>query len=338
MFSTNRAFPQNQIQPLPQPAAIPPVRGGAPATARVQMWRTIPLRPSRTVAPFVRGEFTVMAGIDNAVRQARELILMFDQYFWNVPLARLLNAQLLAWPNLRLIVILPPYADASYGTVHLSRKNALQALTAGLPRNPATNALSQVGVYNMWYGQQQPAANPANRGIYVHAKCHTYDNALIVCGSANLNRRSLLCDTELACAVLDNAPVSTLVEGHQTKLWRRLFPGAPLPGALNRLVAGWGAQYFTQFQQAASNAANSLLITDPWTQNQPLPNNVVRPVDASLPPDVFYSEFEPSSVASLAETQQVSAQTSQGWVQRDARLDDIVNRLENQSNIYRKPS
>ena len=338
MFSTNRAYPQNQIQPLPQPAAIPPVRGGAPATSRVQMWRTIPLRPSRTVAPFVQGEFTVMAGIDNAVRQSRELILMFDQYFWNVPLARLLNAQLLAWPNLRLIVILPPYADASYGMAHLSRKNALQALTAGLPQNPATNALSQVGVYNMWYGQQQPAANPANRGIYVHAKCHTYDNALIVCGSANLNRRSLLSDTELACAVLDNAPVSTLVEGHQTKLWRRLFPGAPLPGALNRLVAGWGAQYFTQFQQAASNAANSLLITDPWTQNQPLPNNVVRPVDASLPPDVFYSEFEPSSVASLAETQQVFVQTSQGLVQRDAQLDDIVNRLENQSSIYRKPS
>ena len=29
MFSTNRAYPQNQIQPLPQPAAIPPVGGRA---------------------------------------------------------------------------------------------------------------------------------------------------------------------------------------------------------------------------------------------------------------------------------------------------------------------
>ena len=275
--------------------------------------------------------------IDNAVRQSRELILMFDQYFWNVPLARLLNAQLLAWPNLRLIVILPPYADASYGMAHLSRKNALQALTAGLPQNPATNALSQVGVYNMWYGQQ-PAANPANRGIYVHAKCHTYDNALIVCGSANLNRRSLLCDTELACAVLDNAPVSTLVEGHQTKLWRRLFPGAPLPGTLNRLVAGWGAQYFTQFQQAASNAANSLLITDPWTQNQPLPNNVVRPVDASLPRRRHLRRVRAELGRFLGRDAAGLRPDSQGLVQRDAQLDDIVNRLENQSNIYRKPS
>jgi phosphatidylserine/phosphatidylglycerophosphate/cardiolipin synthase-like enzyme len=315
IFSTALAYNAGQIRALPAVVRPVPVAGpalpAAPGT-QVQMWRTIPLRKKRTGPPFQRGEFTVMAGIANAVGQAQELIWMFDQYFWSVTLARLLNAELLAKPALRLILILPPYADGKTpGMGHLARSNALEALTANVPAN-------RVGVYDMWYGQALGPGAAANRGIYVHAKSHTYDNQLLVCGSANLNRRSFLCDTELACAVLDPA----VVTAHQQRLWAQLFPGGP-PWPLAGYAAGWGNQFFTQFQ-AAANAANSLLFPDPWQQQWALPKNIVRPVDGSLP-NYYDSMVEPSSVA----LQRLEGRVTTNAGQRDARLDDVVTRLEN---------
>jgi phosphatidylserine/phosphatidylglycerophosphate/cardiolipin synthase-like enzyme len=340
IFSTARAYAAGQIRALPMPAlpvpVAPPLPPAAPGT-QVQMWRTIPLRKARTAPPptlFKRGEFTVMAGIANAVWQAQQLIWMFDQYFWSVPLARLLNAALLRTNTLRLVLILPPYADGDKpGRSHLLRNNALQVLTAGLPRDPATGALTKVGVYNMWYEQTQgtPGALASNRGIYVHAKSHTYDNQLLVCGSANLNRRSFLCDTELACAILDPAVVTL----HQQRLWAQLFPGGapwPVPPGY---PPGWGNLFFTQFQAAAAVGANSLLVRDPWEGHWTLPKNITRPLDGALPLAAVLNEVEPSSVAAKAETQPVFAQPGG---QRAARLDDIVNRLENQFAIYRNPS
>jgi phosphatidylserine/phosphatidylglycerophosphate/cardiolipin synthase-like enzyme len=320
VFSTALAYNANGIVPLPVPAPIPLVPPPAlppPPGTQVQMWRTIPLRSERTVPPFVRGEFTVMAGIANAVQQAQELIWMYDQYFWSQPLARLLNARLQAVPGLRVILILPPFADTSENDAHLARKLALQALTGG-------GVANRVGVYNMWY--QQPPGNAAasNRGIYVHAKSHTYDNSLLVCGSANLNRRSFLCDTELACAVLDTAAVPTLVPAHQQLLWTQLFPATPWPANINRAAAGWGALFFTQFQTAhatASHAGDFRLITDPWALNGPLPNGVVRPVAGNLLAD-YDTAMDPSSVMLSIE---------KGWpnILLDLPLDQIVTRLEN---------
>jgi phosphatidylserine/phosphatidylglycerophosphate/cardiolipin synthase-like enzyme len=251
-----------------------------------------------------------MAGIARAVQRARELIWMFDQYFWSEPLARLLNAQLLQWPTLHLILILPPYADGAPGAQHKARQDALRLLTAGLPRTPA-GALVQVGVYNMWHGQTLAAGNPANRGIYVHAKSHTYDDSLLVCGSANLNRRSFLCDTELACAVEDAA----VVAGHQQQLWTQLFPGGagwPAPNLATGL--GGGAAFFNAFQNAAAVAANSLLIPDPWEQNGPLPNGAARPLDRTLPE--YDTLMDPSSV--MLSVQYISQNLAQ-----------VVTRLEN---------
>jgi phosphatidylserine/phosphatidylglycerophosphate/cardiolipin synthase-like enzyme len=322
IFSTALAYNPGGVVPLPMPAAIPPVPAPAlpgPPGTQVQMWRTIPLRSGRTVPPFVRGEFTVMAGIANAVQQSNELIWMYDQYFWSQPLARLLNARLQAVAGLHLILILPPFADASENDAHLARQLALQALTGN-------GVANRVGVYNMWY--QQPPGNAAasNRGIYVHAKSHTYDDSLLVCGSANLNRRSFLCDTELACAVLDNAAVPTLVPTHQQMLWTQLFPATPWP-AINRAAAGWGAQFFTQFQAAQTmthNVGDFRLITDPWVQNGPLPNGVVRPVSGRLLAD-YDTAMDPSSIMLSIE---------KGWpnVLVDLPLDQIVTRLENTPN------
>ncbi len=259
-----------------------------------------------------------MAGISNAAQQATELIWMYDQYFWSKPLARQLNARLVAQPGLHLILILPPYADTSAGDAHLARRLALELLTANGVGN-------RVGVYNMWL-RQPPGNTPAlNRGIYVHAKSHTYDDQLLVCGSANLNRRSFLCDTELACAVLSNA----LVQAHQQQLWAQLFPHTlwPLPPAVNYGAPGWGAQFFTQFQAAqvaAVVAGDYRLIQDPWVANGLLPNNVRRPVSGFLGPD-YATAMDPTSVTLLIENDppQLVAEVP---------LDRIVTRLENTPN------
>jgi phosphatidylserine/phosphatidylglycerophosphate/cardiolipin synthase-like enzyme len=327
IFSTAAAYAGGQILPLPSPPALP-VPVAPPALppglgTQVQMWRTIPLRKARTGPPFWRGEFTVMAGIAKAVGQAQELIWMFDQYFWSLPLARLLNTRLRNLPGLRLILILPPYADdaKAAGRQHLTRNDALQALTDQLQRDPNTGALTQVGVYNMWNGQSLGAV-AANRGIYVHAKSHTYDNSLLVCGSANLNRRSFLCDTELACAVLDPA----VVTAHQQRLWAQLFPSLPAPGgavwpAATNLATGGGggAAFFTAFQAAALVRANSLLFPDPWEGHWTLPKNITRPVDDSLP---FYNDavVEPSSV-------NITKLEDQAY-NRPVQLNKMVSRLE----------
>jgi phosphatidylserine/phosphatidylglycerophosphate/cardiolipin synthase-like enzyme len=346
IFSTAAAYNAGQIvqlpavaRPVPAVPAMPPVLAGwpgpwppvLPAVSNVQMWRTIPLRNRTAQVPpppgppprFTRGEFTVMAGIANAVEQARELIWMFDQYFWSEPLARLLNTQLRTWQSLHLILILPPYADGSPGAQHKARQDALTLLTDGLPRNPATNALTQVGVYNMWYGQWLAAGYAANRGIYVHAKSHTYDDALLVCGSANLARRSFLCDTELACAVEDPA----VVNAHQQRLWAQLFPGGVAwPGATNLTTgAGGGAAFFTAFQNAAATAANSLLIPDPWETRLPLPNNVTRTADRMLPE--YTGALDPSSVTLTIESTRV-ADPNFPVLGRLPNLADIVTRLE----------
>ena len=291
------------IKPLPGPA---PLAKPTPGATTVQMWRTIPFRLARARAydrqaeqqpdkqaeqhprdkTLYGGEFTVAAGIANAVAHATNLIWMFDQYFWSLPLARLLNARLQEARSLRLILILPPHADSDMGVVyraqHRARWLALQTLTSGVK--------SRVGVYNLW-----DFRTGCSRGIYCHAKAHTYDGSLFVCGSANLNRRSLTGDSELACAVMDKA----LVLGHQKKLWSLLFPNTPWPSVNNLDEAGSGNAFFQAFNSAygAANVSGpnvplAFVTEDRWTEHgYALPNSVVRDDAADVGFPVTYDHL-----------------------------------------------
>jgi phosphatidylserine/phosphatidylglycerophosphate/cardiolipin synthase-like enzyme len=312
IFSTADAFTSTGIKPLlPYPAPASAVGG----STRVQMWRTIPWRETRLGPPFERAEFTVMGGIANAVQQAKQLIWMFDQYFWSVPLARLINAQLHkpALSGLHVIVVLPPHADSQVATAHLARANALNALTAGL------TGPDRVAVYNLWLDPKAPQGVARNRGIYVHAKAHTYDGDLLVCGSANLNRRSFTCDSEIALAVLDPAVVTS----HQTKLWSYLFNGAARP-TVDLSSASWGKNLFDAFKQAVQTGS-SILISDPWRDPDPkLPNGRKRDQSPWLFGMKYNSFLDPSSVTTDVE-ENVADGTAKG---REATLADIVNRLE----------
>src|SRR5260370_26082549 len=209
-FSTDIAYTKKDLivdlDSVVKPLTKPIENAVTAGPSIVQMWRTIPMR-ERTTDPFKDGEFTVMAGVAKAMSQASQLIWIFDQYFWSEPAARLLNYRLSITPSLHLLIILPPHADVKFRDQHRARQLALTELTLGLSEEQR----KRVGIYNMWH--------PDGRGIYVHAKTHTYDGALLVCGSANMNRRSFTCDTELACAVVD----TDVVKKHQEKLWNMLF-------------------------------------------------------------------------------------------------------------------
>ncbi|MGB5100082.1 MAG: phospholipase D-like domain-containing protein [Methanothrix sp.] len=252
IFSSRTAVKDDDIKRLDEPKEVDLVPGGS---SLVQMWRTIPLRLERKRSPFMRGEFTIMAGIANACQAADELIWIFDQYFFSRPLARLLNQRIKDDKKKKLcvILVLPPYADTHPHEVHHARKLALNDLTDGLMLGPGK--FERVGVYDLWHPSRIAG------GIYCHAKVQMYDRSLLVCGSANLNRRSFTCDTELDCAVLDE----DLVLKHYRRLWRVLFPDIAWPSQVNFNDAngGWGRQFFDAFENAVKTQ-NSYLIPDPW--------------------------------------------------------------------------
>ena len=237
---------------FPLPVADPVDDDGG--ASFVQMWRTIPLRGGRTSGTLSHGEFTIMAGIANAVSQSEQLIWLFDQYFFSRPLARQLNQRLKDSPNLHVVVVLPPFADDHLlDLIHL-RKLALNDLVAGLA-NP-TGGYKRVAVYNTWHPDLK-------QGIYVHAKAKMFDDKLVAIGSGNLNRRSFTCDTELDCAVLD----ADVLDLHQQRLWKCLFPSIAWPLTGPR-TGNWGKTVFDKFAATVpsntSPTSGVFLIEDPW--------------------------------------------------------------------------
>jgi phosphatidylserine/phosphatidylglycerophosphate/cardiolipin synthase-like enzyme len=243
------AYDGNGITALTQPAAA-----AQTGSSYVQMWRTIPLRSHRKSGTLSGGEFTIMAGVANAVCKAEQLIWLFDQYFFSRPLARLLNAQLkdTSRPNLHVVVILPPFADDNPLDLNHLRQLALNDLVAGL--QTGSQLYDRVAVYNTWHpGRKQ--------GIYVHAKAKMFDDMLIAIGSGNLNRRSFTCDTELDCAVLDSA----VLDLHQKRLWKCLFSTTAWPLSTPR-TGNWGKTLFDKIRNTVPSTptAGFFLIKDPW--------------------------------------------------------------------------
>jgi len=330
-FSTPEAFDgERRIIPLPTP--VRPAQNG-PST--VQMWRTIPWRDSRPEGPFKRAEFTVMAGYAHVASVATELIWIFDQYFWSRAHARLLNQLLIEVPTLNIVIVLPPSADnidlTQRGVAHRARTLALDAVRDGVE-----DADARFAVYDLWDPRH------AGRGIYCHAKAHTYDGSVFVCGSANINRRSLQCDSELACAVND----STVVNDHQRRLWHLLFADVPADGGgswpgLDLDAEHSGTAFMTAFKRAASDR-RAFVRPDPWRDSPPkLPNGLVRPVaplestKQQVAFRAFYHRiFDASSIRDTCEMTVYEHKDGRN-VYRPPRLDEISARVETVTRGWR---
>jgi len=278
LFSDAMAYDKNGIVNLPNPDGAAPI-----SDAIVQMWRTIPMRSfrvSRKKSPFIRGEFTVMAGIAKAVGAATELITIWDQYFWSEAFARLL-ARRVRETSLHAIIVLPPFGSSSSDTELWYRRRALRTLWDTLANDAAR---ARVHVFNLWHKHE-------NTGIYCHAKAQTYDDKLVVCGSANLNRRSFENDAELDCAVLHEPTVRKLLSDLHRIEW-------PPSGDWTDWETGWGDRFAKDILKGAGDG-RSFLIPDPFfgpplTADPVTPNNVPM---TSSGGHVGESSYEPTSFA-----------------------------------------
>jgi hypothetical protein len=154
-----------------------------------------------------------------------------------------------------------------------------------------------------------------NLGVYVHAKVQTYDDALMVCGSANMNRRSLECDAELDCAVLHRGTV----RAHMAGLYACV---TSLPWT--DFGDGWLSRYWAAIKANSSRA----LIPDPFfVQNvgsPKTPNGVPMPYDGIKP----YTLFEPSSIGSAADSAQCAFPECPGDPKAPGRLDEVTYLIE----------
>ena len=177
-----------KASPLPAMAPDPPASG----RHKVQVLRTYARRHGGY--PFApAGEHSVARGFRKAIRRARRLIYVEDQFLWSTEVARTFSEALIANRELHLIAVVPRFFDQA-GTLTLrpnqvGREQAVEVLLDA--------AGDRVAIYDV--------ENPAGVPVYVHAKVSVIDDVWASVGSDNFNRRSWSHDSEIACAVLDGS-------------------------------------------------------------------------------------------------------------------------------------
>jgi phosphatidylserine/phosphatidylglycerophosphate/cardiolipin synthase-like enzyme len=172
---------------------LPPQPPDPPACGphAIQVLRTYPaMRPPYGFAKL--GERTVARGYTKAIKRARRLIYLEDQYLWSTEVAQLFADALRANPQLHLVAVVPRHPDVD-GRFALPPNQVGREQALELCRKAGSDRVHVFDVENH-------AGNP----VYVHAKVCVVDDVWASVGSDNFNRRSWTHDSELSCAVLDD--------------------------------------------------------------------------------------------------------------------------------------
>ena len=157
-----------------------------------------------------------------ALRSARRLIYLENQFLWSAEIASILGDKLERPPadDFRLLIVLP----AKPNNGNDDTRGVLAELTeadAGAGRLLACTLFARAG----------RLADP----VYVHAKLGIVDDSWLTIGSANLNEHSLFNDTEMNLVTRDAA----LARQTRLRLWAEhlelpLEQGRRRPGARDR--------------------------------------------------------------------------------------------------------
>jgi phosphatidylserine/phosphatidylglycerophosphate/cardiolipin synthase-like enzyme len=177
-----------------RPEPLPPQRPDPPPCGphTVQLLRTYPYRrfEGYPFAPY--GERSVALGYAKALRHARHLVYLEDQYLWSAEVARTFADALAREPGLYLVAVVPRHPD---------QPGRLAEATEAVGRGAALSLLHKAG------GDRVAVYSPENHAgtpVYVHAKVCVIDDAWLTVGSDNFNLRSWTHDSELTAAVIDD--------------------------------------------------------------------------------------------------------------------------------------
>lgn len=150
------------------------------------------------------GDFRVFESYARALRSARELIYIENQFLWSPELVGIIADKLRhpPTPDFRVVILLPGRANNGQEDTRGQLSRLITADDGGKRMLAATiRALT-------------PDASRADP-VYVHAKVLVVDDRWLIVGSANINAHSLFNDTEM-CVVTDDAE---LARETRIRLW-----------------------------------------------------------------------------------------------------------------------
>jgi phosphatidylserine/phosphatidylglycerophosphate/cardiolipin synthase-like enzyme len=149
-----------------------------------------------------KGDFRILESYLRALRGARELVYLENQFLWAPEIVDVLAAKLRDPPgeSFRLVIVLPRRANNGQDDTR-GQLGRLIAADDGRDRLLAATLRSRSG------GRTDP--------LYVHAKVAVVDDRWLTVGSANLNAHSLMNDTEMNVVTDDRA----LARDTRERLW-----------------------------------------------------------------------------------------------------------------------
>jgi phosphatidylserine/phosphatidylglycerophosphate/cardiolipin synthase-like enzyme len=179
---------------------IPPASPQPPTgDVEAQIVRTV---PEGVYKALPHGDFRILESYIRALKSARELIYLENQFLWSPEIVTILREKLLRPPTdrFRLLLVLPARPNTGADDTRGALGELVEA-DAGFGRLLACTLLARHGAL----------ADP----VYVHAKIGIVDDMWLTIGSANLNDHSLFNDTELNVVTHDPA----LASETRLRLW-----------------------------------------------------------------------------------------------------------------------
>ena len=178
------------------PAPKRPRRAG---DVELQLVRTV---PEKVYGALPRGHFRILEAYTRALRSARKLVYLENQFFWSSEISEILEHKLADPPHddFRVVLVLPAHPNTGSDNTRGQLADLIECDDGGGRLLACTlTALGERG------------ACP----VYVHAKIGIVDDHWFTLGSANLNEHSLFNDTEVNVVACDPA----LARATRLRLW-----------------------------------------------------------------------------------------------------------------------